>query len=710
MFRRLLRFVLGSVLAASSTLAVVALAPPAHASPTTFEFTGLGDGTSWNDQMNWSPQGIPHSLDSIVIRQQPGGPVNVTGAVPTTLAGITVEAGGSIDGQPLNAATVHWTGGTIYNEITALNLLQVDGPNLKKLESKDTSDPHAGKLIIEDQALISDGELRTIKGTIVNNGTLASVGGPSSSVLVNGNFGSSAKGTFVNDGTVTASSGTTIQLRNFNLEVAGLLGGGPPGFNGGTVQVSGTALHLTTTAAIDDHVVIDDATVTMAEGNVSLRSGSTLTVAGSASTTLAGAPRFTGTGTLQWLAGTVTGKGSLASGVTMSVEGVGPHKIDAPAVSPFTVEPGAVVVQRGGPVSLGIHTTVTNQGRWRVRDASSTITGLSCCVPGSTAIFDNVGTVEVQAGKTLTLGSPGIDFRQRTAGGIIADGAAGGRVVMLGGDSELMGGHVTGVELVLGGNSAVELSGTINIDAGAAVRQTDSTDVTGTATFGGAGTYRWSDGTITGDLIFGSSLTLKIDDPDAPGANKALLPDATTGGSLDVRGPSTIATTLPILVSSTSSKLSTIVNKGTMKWTTGTIDSTGVAGTFTNVGTLQVAPGAEAPATERLDASFVNKGTVELTKRGQLTITGAFTQTQAGTTRLSVAGKTATTRDRLAVGGALKLDGTLALRRKGTQPISGYTLIAGASRSGKFDKVTGLGGFPAGYHVGYSATGVKLLA
>lgn len=686
-------------------MAGVVCAPPAHASPTTYEFTGLGDGHSWSDQMNWSPQGIPHSLDSIVVGT-PAHPVaHLDEALTTTLAGITIGSGGSIEGQPLLAATVSLSGGTVYNEITALNLLQTSGP-VSLLQSKDVSDPHAGKLIVADQAIIG-GDLRTIRGTIVNQGTMTAT----SNATLNGNFGSNAKGTFVNEGTVTATPGAILTLQNFDIEDPGSLGGGPPGVSGGTVEVNGSDLHLTTTAKIDDHVILDNGTVATADGNVSLHSGATLSIDGSTSTTLAGTPNFTGTGTFDWLNGTITGEVTLSAGVTMKVQSAGAHKLNAAAGSPFTVSPGAFVTQRGASLALGIHTTVVNQGAWRVRDASSSITGLSCCVPGSTAIFDNSGTVEVEAGLTLTLGTPGIDYLQRPAGALLPDGAAGGRVVMLGSDSELTGGRV-GLELVLAGNSAVEVTGTVNIDNGAVVRQTESADVTatGAATFGGEGRYRWSDGTITGQVVFGPSVTLAIDDPDAPGANKALLPGPTTGGLLDVRGPSTIATTLPVLVTSTSSKVSSIRNRGVMAWTKGTVDFTGVPGTFTNQGVLRVAPGAEAPATVRLDGSLLNKGKVELTRRGTLMLSGAFTQTANGTTHLTVAGKTAAKRDRITAGGALTLDGTLALTRRRGTGVTGYTMLAGSSRTGRFAQVTGLGRFPSGYHVGYSATGVKLLA
>ena len=173
-----------------ATASLVVSAAPAHAQPTTFQFVGLGDGTTWNDQMNWSPQGIPRFGDSVVIKQNPGGPSHVTAAMSTQLATIEIGPGGSLAGQPLVAASVNWSGGTIYNEITALTALQVSGDGTKQLQGT-AGESHTGTLIVEDKGIVTGtGELRMNRGTIVNNGEFLSMGARGRSPTSTGTSGS----------------------------------------------------------------------------------------------------------------------------------------------------------------------------------------------------------------------------------------------------------------------------------------------------------------------------------------------------------------------------------------------------------------------------------------------------------------------------------------------------------------------------------------
>jgi hypothetical protein len=211
------------------------------------------------------------------------------------------------------------------------------------------------------------------------------------------------------------------------------------------------------------------------------------------------------------------------------------------------------------------------------------------------------------------------------------------------------------------------------------IRQTDSSAVSGTASFSGPGTYEWSDGTITGQLTFGTAVKFVVDDPDTGGFRKYLYPNA-SGGLLDIRGPSTFASTLDLVLYSVSGKLSRILNHGTMTWSSGLIDYTGLAGTLVNDGTLKL--------------------------QGSRHLRPHYTQTAGGT--LKIVAATAGAKGQLVCDYNVKLDGTLALSRVGTAPVTAYSLITGYTRAGTFATVTGLGAFPAGWHVAYTSTTVKL--
>ena len=668
-----------------ATASLVATAAPASAEPTSYEFVGLGDGTTWNDQMNWNPQGIPRFGDSVTIKQTPAGPSHVTEAPATQLATITIGAGGSLDGSPMVAASVSWTGGTIYNDLTVITALQVSGSDTKLLQGK-PGDSQKGVITVLDKALITgDGELRANRGTIINKGEFLSVGAPGQVSYVNGNFGGPALGTFVNEGYVTAMAGTELHLENFALESPDSLGGGEPGLSGGTVRISGGTTHLPTNAKVDDHVILTKGNVVTADGVVSLFSGSTLDLDGSTSTTLSGSPNFTGTGVVRWLTGTVTAKVTVSSGVTMGVTGTGLKVLNNKVAGPMEVNPGALVLHGGsGALRLGVGAEIVNRGIWRVRDLDAVMGGATCCVAGSVGRFRNLGALEIQGGRTLTMGTAsgvvGMDYSQENGSTVAAFGSAGGQLVLAGGDQHLNGGIITGTSVDLVGNGTATVTGTVNVHTGATMRQTDGTDLTATGTLGGAGRFRWSDGSITGQLVTGAALRVDIDDPASSGQNKVLSPSATKGGLLDVRGPLTIDTTKPVVLASTSSKVSALVLGGATAWRRGTLDYTGVAGTLRNTGSLTVAPGRSTRLT------VVHDGRLKLSARGAVSV-GSFRQGAAGRLTLLVAGRTDATRDRIVASGALQLGGRLTVKHQGTGRIKGYGLLTGSSRAGTFGKV-----------------------
>jgi hypothetical protein len=223
--------------------------------------------------------------------------------------------------------------------------------------------------------------------------------------------------------------------------------------------------------------------------------------------------------------------------------------------------------------------------------------------------------------------------------------------------------------------------------------------MTAAGTLGGAGRFRWSDGTIAGQLVTGAALRVDIDDPASGGQNKTLSPSSTKGGVLDVRGPLTIDTTKPVVLASTTSKVSTLVLGGATAWRRGTLDHTGVTGTVRNTGSLVAAPGRST----RL--AMVNDGRLRLSARGALSV-GSFRQGSAGRLTLLVAGRTDASRDRLVSSGLLRLGGRLTVKHQGTAKVKGYALLTGSARTGTFGRVK-LRKLP-GYRVTYAPTSALL--
>ena len=112
-------------------------------------------------------------------------------------------------------------------------------------------------------------------------------------------------------------------------------------------------------------------------------------------------------------------------------------------------------------------------------------------------------------------------------------------------------------------------------------------------------------------------------------------------------------------------------------------------------GTVVVRPGATLAGSGRIIGNVLNGGGTVAPGQspGRLRVTGRYDQTDAGTLDLEIGGLLpAVQHDQLAVTGAVSLDGTLAIRTDPTfTPAGGqsFTVMTFASRSGRFDTVTG---------------------
>jgi hypothetical protein len=315
----------------------------------------------------------------------------------------------------------------------------------------------------------------------------------------------------------------------------------------------------------------------------------------------------------------------------------------------------------------------------------------------------------------------------------------------------------------IGYHTAMTANGTVHLHKGAVLTQQST--VSGAATFTGAGRYEWLDGTIFGRLAFGPDLDLRVDDM-ATGipVGKAVRPLNGAGGRLTINGAARVESTKPITLYSSTGQISAIVNHGKINWLKGDTGYSGKPAVLINTGTLHARPGSgnvltfggaavtnsgvvtlDSGALAVTGPSFVqtagsitllgrtlkstpvialhggtvhgpgrvnggvsnSAGTLDLRTRGEFAIAGRYTQGNHGTAVIRVAGSTASTRDRIAVGGALTLHGTLKLVRIGTSAVASYAMLTGASRTGTFDTVSGLSHFP-GRHVRYTSTSARL--
>jgi hypothetical protein len=163
-----------------------------------------------------------------------------------------------------------------------------------------------------------------------------------------------------------------------------------------------------------------------------------------------------------------------------------------------------------------------------------------------------------------------------------------------------------------------------------------------------------------------------------------------------------------------------VENSGTFNLQTGTLSDPTFAYTQT-AGTTVLSNGTTLATDTRIQGGslrgnatiagpLTNSGGVVQpgSSPGTLTVTGDYTQGAGGTLEEEITGAAPGTFDRLLVGGAATLDGTLAIQSPGFTPASTDTfkIISGAtSRSGTFAQVTGGG---TNYTPQYDSDGVTL--
>ena len=247
----------------------------------------------------------------------------------------------------------------------------------------------------------------------------------------------------------------------------------------------------------------------------------------------------------------------------------------------------------------------------------------------------------------------------------------------------------------------VQNDGTISVAAGNDLSISTLSNLVGTTLTGG--TYNVASGgalSIQGQVLTdGAAISLAGTGQLSDGSGDGLrdLAAVSAAGSITLSGGRQLT------VSGALSSAGTIAVKDTSKLTLTTGALTLTAGQLTGSGTVTATSVANTGATVA-PGNAANGSAI-------LSITGTYSQGAAATLAVDANGSTVGTQyDRLAVSGAVTLDGTLSVAT-GFTPVLGLTfdVLTGASRSGQFATYAGMtAGSSALYTPTYGATFARL--
>jgi hypothetical protein len=327
----------------------------------------------------------------------------------------------------------------------------------------------------------------------------------------------------------------------------------------------------------------------------------------------------------------------------------------------------------GGTLTIPANSTASPSA-YNPANTSFTLGGLSLGSDGSTGTLASTGGERGGAGTLTVSGAAthtgfGLNF-------------SGGTTNLNGSTTIHSGMSVTGSTLTLNANAALDTAGASGIVVAG-----------GTVNVGSAGTLDMSANDVN-VLNGGGSPSLHVLaggtlKRTAAGVNGQVGIPATNAGTVRVdAGTLLFSGGLTQTGGVTDVKANTL--NGTVNLQGGTLKGTGtLGGPVDNTGGT-VAPGASP---------------------GLLTVTGNYTQGPGGTLQEEITGTALSAFDRLAVGGAVSLDGTLAIQSATFTPSSTDTfkIIGGASsRTGTFASLTGATVNGATYSPQYDADGVTL--
>ncbi|HET7017319.1 MAG TPA: hypothetical protein VFI65_25575 [Streptosporangiaceae bacterium] len=376
---------------ASGLLAGGLVAPGVALASGSETWSGLGDGHTWGDAMNWSG-GVPQNGDSVTIAPGSQTAPSVTDMPSSTsLKNLTLTNSSLAGGDVTVNGDFTWSVSTGQNVLNTT--LDVVGSATISGAGKKIS---FGKLTFEGNTEVSGtGLLETeFGGAAITNAGRFQID-PGASVEANACCSNPNK--FISTGilAVPASSGGIATLGFMGLTMGGAVIVG----KGSTLDVVSGPASFKSGIAVDNGgtLTFDQGETVKLAPNVSIDKNTTVQLTGNAAFT--GTGGFGGTGTFLWTGGHVEGNLTVGPSVTTTMSGAGTKDAFSPNGKPITVTlRGTSTLTGTGPVHLGTATSLVNVGTLTANSGTTFEAGLCCSNPDK---FINGGTLIVAGGKKL---------------------------------------------------------------------------------------------------------------------------------------------------------------------------------------------------------------------------------------------------------------------------------------------------------------------
>ena len=629
----------------------------------TITWDGGGDGTTWEDPLNWVGDALPGSADDAVL----GIPANpsITVSSNQTINSLVSDEAFMISGGTFDVATTvqvnntfQIAGGTLKD---ATVLAGTSGEGLSVTSADGTLD---GVTLSADTTLLNGAQVTALNGLTLDNNTLRlqrTTGGGSAGLDLN-DVGLTFLGgaqTLGGTGILELHNANTVSSTVTDLDVRVAPGGGGS---------------LTIGAGIDVRNTTDSKLVSLGIASLGLTLEGTVTAQSAGETLRINGSTVTNNGTLEVDAGTLDVNGLSGNlGTTMITAG----NLDLDGS--YTINSG-LTVPSGGSLNLrgswNNTSTITQNGGTIDLDGTFTVGNLGANIatnfPGTAGTVRIVG--ELNDAATLLTDS---DRTWQLHGGQITNATVGGdgilRVtssdgtldgVTLSADTTLLNGaQVTALNGLTLDNNTLRLQRTTGGgSAGLDLNDVGLTFSGGAQTLGGTGILELHNANTV------SSTVTDLDVRVAPGGGGSL----TIGAGIDVRnttdsklvslGIASLGLTLEGTVTAQSAgetlriNGSTVTNNGTLEVDAGTLDVNGLSG---NLGTTMITAG-----NLDLDGSYTINSGLTVPSGGNLNLRGSWNNTSTITQN----------------GGTIDLDGTFTVGNLGANIATNFPGTAGTVR------------------------------